>query len=88
MLGALTRRGCPLISTRLWEGPLQLRHVSESTAAETADYTCIKVGVDQDVGTITITRPKQLNALNTQACRISSCLTSSLQQGGRMWCKP
>ena len=44
----------------------KLRHLSDSSAGHHLDYTCIKVGVDQDVGTITISRPKQLNALNTQ----------------------
>ncbi len=67
MFGFLTRRGCQLSSTRLLGCPLQLRHASDSTAARAADYTCIKVGVDQAVGTITISRPKQLNALNSQA---------------------
>ena len=69
MFGFLTRRGCRLPSTCLSGCPLQLRHVSDSTAGGAADYMCIKVGVEQAVGTITISRPKQLNALNSQACR-------------------
>ena len=68
MFGVLTRRACPLPSNRLSGCLLQLRHVS-STSAGAADYTCIKVAVEQGVGTITIARPKQLNALNSQVCR-------------------
>ncbi len=69
MFGFLTRRSCHLSSIYLSGCPLQLRHASDSTAGGAADYTCIKVGVEQAVGTITISRPKQLNALNSQACR-------------------
>ena len=67
MFGVLTRPGCPLPSTRLSGYLLQLRHLSDTAAGEAVDYTCIRVGVEQAVGTITISRPKQLNALNSQA---------------------
>ena len=65
MLSTYSRRTLPWAFLRCLL-PQQHRHASDAAAGHHADYTCIKVGVDQEVGTITICRPKQLNALNSQ----------------------